>query len=110
MILILCVCAGGFIGGILRALTAHCGPYVGTLIANLTACFFCGVMSAHAPELSQEILAFAITGIAGALSTWSTLAKEIGELIRLGKYRSVVFYFLCTLLGGILMMHIGLSC
>lgn len=41
------------------------------------------------------------TGFAGALSTWSTLAREIGQLLQARRFRLVAGYTSATLIAGV---------
>ncbi|ALC06665.1 hypothetical protein CDES_11505 [Corynebacterium deserti GIMN1.010] len=72
---------GGFVGGFLRWGLAQLFPGKrATLAANTLACFVGGVVVAqNLPHLYTVLL---IAGFCGALSTWSTLAKEVGTLLK----------------------------
>ncbi|MBV7302751.1 CrcB family protein [Corynebacterium sp. TAE3-ERU2] len=72
---------GAFLGGMGRAwLSTHLRSPWGTLVANAAATFLLGVVF-DAP-LADWLLLVLGTGIAGALSTWSTLAKEIAASLQ----------------------------
>lgn len=93
MILIL-IFLGAFLGGSLRyALSQYIGGYKATFCANMLACFIISLCSGH--------VLFTV-GLAGALSTWSTLAKEIGILIEQKKYYYALIYILLSIMGGFL--------
>ncbi|WP_245974879.1 FluC/FEX family fluoride channel [Corynebacterium alimapuense] len=95
---VLAVGAGGFLGGIGRwTLGRWPGGLRGTYTANIAA------VTIFALALSgPNLLVLALgTGFAGALSTWSTLAKEIGQLIKSRSYRHALVYAAATLLIGI---------
>ena len=47
------------------------------------------------------------TGVAGALSTWSTLARELGQNVRQRRWRTVVGYATATLLAGLAGIWLG---
>lgn len=104
---------GAALGGVLRYTFASFSKRLfsraeyGTLAANVLACFLAGLIAnIFASEPSGAVLAhyvyvFALTGGAGALSTWSTFA---GELVALAKFRSrsAAAYLAATLiLGGL---------
>ena len=78
MLTALGVFVGGAIGGLLRyGCTRWLGSRGGVLVANLVACYVLGLST-----LLSFHPALVATGLAGALSTWSTLAKETGLLIQ----------------------------
>lgn len=111
MIIVALVC-GAVLGGILRFTFARISTRYrnraeyGTLAANVLACFLAG-MVAHAfvkepsgANAQHYFYVFALTGGAGALSTWSTLA---GELVTLAKSsrKEAVIYLSATLILGV---------
>ena len=100
----LSVFIGAFAGGIARwALAKIPRSRVGTWAANMVACSVLGFVYAQG-----GLVAFAIgTGFAGALSTWSTLAKELGQLIRDRKWSEVLRYALTTALLGLVAAGYG---
>lgn len=82
------VFVGAVLGGIGRLFLARrLPPLWGTFIANMLACALLG----WAPN--SLLLA---AGLAGALSTWSTLAKEVGSL----PHRRGLPYLAATVLSG----------
>lgn len=91
------VAAGGFLGGIARWALMHLnrlsgGRHPGTLAANVIGSAVLGVSLA----LPSLLPLAAGTGFAGALSTWSTLARELGSQIKNGRGRAAAVYGLCT--------------
>ncbi|MBC3186939.1 CrcB family protein [Corynebacterium sp. zg-331] len=91
------VAAGAFCGGVGRfALSRSPGGWLGTWCANALACAILAL------SLRAEGLAAAAwgTGLAGALSTWSTLAAEIGGAVRGGHTRRAALYLGATLCAG----------
>lgn len=67
---------GGAIGGVGRLfLSRTLPPLWGTFVANMLACALLGWATSH--TIAPMFLG---AGLAGALSTWSTLAKEVGTL------------------------------
>lgn len=98
----LAVAAGAFSGGTLRGILRHKpGGLGGTLTANLSACLVIGVVMgiwSADPSLWQLALG---TGFSGALSTWSTLAAELGGLLKNRAWRPLSGYLTATLAGGL---------
>lgn len=75
------VAAGGFVGGVARwALVRLNGSYrhPGTWAANVVGSAVLG-FSLALPGILPLLVG---TGFAGALSTWSTLARELGEHLK----------------------------
>lgn len=73
---------GGMIGGLTRYILSKLLPALwGTWTANTLACLLLASSVAH-PE--RHLIMGA--GIAGAMSTWSTLAAELGELLKTRQY------------------------
>lgn len=91
------VAAGAFLGGAGRyALGRYPGGWRGTWCANALACAILA-LSLHA---GGPIAAACGTGLAGALSTWSTLAAELGRALRTGRAPQAGAYLGATLLTG----------
>lgn len=102
---ILLVGAGGFIGAMIRFLVSkkfnHQGGFpLGTLIVNLVGSFFIGLIFGLA--LSKVWTLFLVSGLLGALTTFSTLQKEIIE-----RKKQAIVYALLTYGGGILLAVVG---
>jgi len=98
MTAVLAVAAGGFLGGLLRHLLALWpGGLRGTFAANLLAVAVVGLTVGHGGLLALA----AGAGFAGALSTWSTLAQEIGLLLQARRFRTVAGYAAATLIAGV---------
>lgn len=76
------VMLGAFFGGMARFGFARVLPGPpGTFCANLVACFVLGLAS-HGLASSPLLLAVLGAGLAGGMSTWSTLAKELGLMVQ----------------------------
>lgn len=100
----LAVGVGGFFGGMGRwALSLIPRPRVGTFAANMIASVVLGIAVAG-PGFVPLALG---TGFAGALSTWSTLAQEIGQLAKGRQWRVLTTYVLATVVIGIIAAHRG---
>lgn len=95
---ILLVFVGGFLGGTCRwwltRVIEH--PRAATFAANTAACGVIGFVAA-APAAWQALLG---VGFAGSLSTFSTLARELGELLKAKDYGEAATYLLATALIG----------
>lgn len=104
MMAVLGVFVGGALGGVIRyGCTRWLGSAPGVLVANLIACFVLALatgMSFH-PVLVG-------TGFAGALSTWSTLSKEIGLMVKACQWRRLAWYAAAHVGGGLLAVTWGL--
>lgn len=101
---VLATVVGGFLGGVGRwALSRRRGGRWGTWGANVIACVVMGAVVG-----TREPLALLWgTGVAGALSTWSTLARELGQNVRQRRWRTVVGYATATLLAGLAGIWLG---
>ncbi|MDO4632103.1 MAG: CrcB family protein [Corynebacterium sp.] len=105
---ILLVFLGGVLGGMGRfLLTKVLPPYFCTFIANMCACLILGIT---ARLFAPHSLTYAAAGIgcAGALSTWSTLAAELGSLLQSQKYALFGAYLSTTLVGGLAAVSLGM--
>lgn len=96
------VALGGFLGGLARwglgrAVPAREGR-VGTFAANITASAVLGLSTAL-PGLWQVMVA---VGFAAGMSTMSTFARELGNLLRQRKWWEFTRYLLATVVLGLL--------
>ena len=126
----LAVFVGGIVGGILRYVsTARCGSRSGLVIANTAATALLALTFALTADpstaatlsagtaasmsvgtaasmstgmtLSPMLTALLGTGLAGTLSTWSSLAKEIGLMLVNRQWWLAVAYIIATLVLGL---------
>lgn len=98
------VAVGGFLGGLGRwVLSRWPGGLAGTWTANVLACVVVGAVVA---KHDAHALLWG-TGFAGALSTWSTLARELGELMTKRHWRTMVMYAAATLSAGFIGVWLG---
>lgn len=100
------VFAGGVLGGMARfGLTRliH-NTHAATFAANTVACTIAG-FAATAPIAWQIGLG---AGFAGALSTWSTFSRELGDMITAGKRQQALRYALRTAVLGIVGAWFGM--
>ena len=101
---------GGFLGAFTRYFIAskmnESGHFPsGTLLVNFAGSLMIGVV--FGAELSRIWTLFWASGLAGALTTFSTLNKEMIELWRGGKNTKALMYVLLTYLGGIILAMLG---
>ncbi|MBA1836254.1 FluC/FEX family fluoride channel [Corynebacterium wankanglinii] len=100
------VFAGGVIGGMARFGLSRLveNARAATFAANTVACAIAG-FAATTPVAWQLALG---AGLAGALSTWSTLARELGDLITTGQHQLALHYALRTAVIGIVAAWFGM--
>jgi len=103
---ILVIAVLGATGAILRAVATNRLPaLVGTLAVNLGAAFLLGLSAQW-----DGVAAIAVrVGLLGALSTWSTLAHQVADLLRRGRRGPAAIYLGSTLTGGVLLAWLGLA-
>ena len=107
---LLMVGLGGFLGAITRyfigtKMNESRRFPSGTLLVNLAGSLLIGMV--FGSELSRIWTLFLASGLAGAMTTFSTLNKEIIELWRNDKNTKAVMYVLLTFCGGILLATLG---
>jgi len=114
---IIAVASGGAVGATLRMLingfvnrhVVHTLPF-GTLAVNLLGSLIIGMLFAYFhlnTSLSPHIKTFMITGILGALTTYSTFAIESFFLLEAGDYTHAFANMALNLFGTILLAGIG---
>jgi CrcB protein len=114
---IISVASGGAIGATLRLVLsglthkyfAHAFP-LGTLVVNLLGSLLIGVLFAYFhlnTSLSPHLKTFLVTGILGALTTYSTFAIESFFLLEAGQYGHAFANMALNLLGTILLAGLG---
>ena len=100
------VFAGAALGGMARfgltRLIDH--PRAATAAANVVACAIAG-FAVTAPAAWQLALG---AGFAGALSTWSTFARELGDLLTAGRKRQALRYAVRIAVLGVLSAWFGM--
>jgi CrcB protein len=90
--------------------TYHAVPY-GTLVANLSGGWLIGLLIgyfSHGTTLAPEWRLFAITGLCGALTTFSTFSLEMFAAIQDGKWAMAITGILAHVVGSILMTALGI--
>ena len=114
---IIAVASGGAIGATLRLLIStevnksfiHDLP-LGTLTVNLVGSLLIGILFAYFhlnTSLSPHLKTFMITGILGALTTYSTFAMESFFLLESGDYMHAFINMSLNLVGTILFAGLG---
>lgn len=114
---IIAVASGGAIGATLRLLIngavnkhfVHALP-LGTLVVNLAGSLLIGMLFAYFhlnTSLSPHLKTFLVTGILGALTTYSTFALESFFLLEAGDYMHAFANMALNLFGTILLAGIG---
>lgn len=108
---ILCVVSGGALGALLRFALAKkfdsalYGFPFGTFAANMLASFLLGlfVTLANAGELSTTSKIFLDAGFCATLSTFSTLAWQIADMLKNRRYFMCSLYFTATFSTGMVL-------
>lgn len=108
MRILIAIAVGGALGALLRyGLSGLIGKVfatsfpMGTLVVNILGSFLIGVVWVLFERLSDapEFRAFAVVGLLGAFTTFSTYSLEVLMLGRLNDMRSALLYILaCNLL------------
>ena len=108
MRILIAIAVGGALGALLRYGLSGLGAKVfatsfpmGTLVVNILGSFLIGVVWVLFERLSDapEFRAFAVVGLLGAFTTFSTYSLEVLMLGHLNDMRSALFYILaCNLL------------
>lgn len=84
---------------------------LGTLVANLAGSALVGLLIGffmHGSALAPELRLFAITGLCGALTTFSTFSLEMFAAIQEGKWGMALAGVLAHVVGSILMSALGI--
>ncbi len=100
---------GGGIGSILRySISKYLNSEwaYGTFTANLIGCFLIGILMGmyHKGNLSQELIFLLAVGFCGGLTTFSTFAFELMELLKSEAWKPFLWYS-----GGSMVLGLGLS-
>ncbi len=114
---IIAVASGGAIGATLRLLIngtvnkhfVHALP-LGTLAVNFLGSFIIGMLFAYFhlnTSLSPHLKTFMVTGMLGALTTYSTFAIESFFLLEAGDYTHAFLNMALNVFGTILLAGIG---
>jgi len=85
---------------------------LGTLFANLLGCFLIGAFVGYLSRFNiakEEIYLLFVVGFCGGLTTFSSFALDIVNLIKGGDFFYPLLYFVANILFGILLLLLGLS-
>ena len=99
----LAIALGGGVGAGLRHLAAltRWGALAGVFAANTLAAGTFGMLVAHASALSPLWFALIGTGLCGALSTYSTFAVQVWELLQVDARQGVGYVLMTMGAGGL---------
>jgi CrcB protein len=107
---------GGFIGANLRLYLNglassyfHLSVPIGTLFVNLLGSFFIGFLFAyfHTNDVSPAIKTFLVTGLLGALTTFSTFAYENYLFIQGSNFKGLFLNMSLNMFGTLLAVYLG---
>ena len=109
---------GGFAGALLRhllssAVNRHWHSAVmplGTVLVNLLGCLLIGMLAGlvdNTQAFSQPVRLFLVVGLLGGFTTYSTLAYEGLQLLRVGSQGGFLLYMGSQLLLGLLLVWLG---
>ncbi len=85
---------------------------LGTLASNLIGGYLVGLAVAYfaaRPDLAPELRLFAITGILGGLTTFSTFSSEVTQLLLRGEYAAGGALAVAHVAGSLLLTIAGLA-
>ncbi|TAM81265.1 MAG: fluoride efflux transporter CrcB [Jatrophihabitans sp.] len=110
----LAVALGAAVGAPARYLTDRAvalrtdSPFpLGTFAVNLVACLVLGLLTGAAAHLTPFELAFAATGLCGALSTFSTFGYETMRLVEARSVFYAVANVVLSVAGGLALAAAG---
>lgn len=87
-------------------------PY-GTIVVNLLGAFIIGFIMAGILKsntmMQPWIKFFAVTGVLGGLTTFSTFTYEGLALLQQGDWSGAIFYGGLQLIGGVLLCFLGMG-
>ena len=108
---------GGFIGSISRYLVQQLmqgkfgtGFPIGTMSVNILGSFIIGLVYALSEKgdvLSPEWRLFLAVGLCGGFTTFSSLAYESFQMIKLGQFFFVALYMGLSLFLGLIATYLG---
>lgn len=106
------VAIGGFFGAIIRyqlskKLNTSKGLPYGTALVNLLGCLLVGFV--FGLQLSTGLTFLLVSGLAGALTTFSTWLKEILGMSRVHEMGKAFFYLMASVFLGFAFVYIGFT-
>ena len=102
-----------FIGGILRGyftLLAGDNHFTATIIINLIGAFILAFITGALPyliEISNDLMTGLSVGLVGGFTTFSTFSFDSISLFLDNKIGLGLLYVLVSLIGGLILAHIG---
>lgn len=98
---LLLVAVGGALGAVVRHLVSMppLGPFRGVLTVNVAGSALLGVLVGAGDRVPSWLLMVLGVGLAGALTTWSTLAVQVWEVARRAPGRAAAYLGLTLVLG-----------
>ena len=116
---IFAVGTGGFIGatlrlylnGVVNSSVQFLSLPLGTLFVNLLGSFIIGLFFGyiHTHSIPIYIKTFLVTGLLGALTTFSTFAYETLLLLEGGEFGHAILNILLNLSGTLFMVYLGMK-
>ena len=110
LVSVLCVAVGGALGALVRFALAlrfdKNGRPFGTFTANMCASFLLGILMSLSARhgLPEWFDIFAETGFCATLSTFSSLAFQIADMISSRRYAACAVYASATFLFGMVLV------
>ncbi len=111
------IALGGILGAVLRWWIKDASVLSGdgiipvhTVVTNLLACLLIGFVAAFLtarPAFDGDLRLFLVPGFLGALSTFSTVCREVWHLATMGHGAIACLYALGSLLAGLLAVMAG---
>lgn len=113
---LLCIGCGGFVGAILRGLISYLLRNftffvpASTLLVNVVGSFLIGFLMSSFEnfQISQNIKSFAVTGILGALTTFSTFTYENMLFLEGGSYLKFALNIVLNIVLTLIFCYIGI--
>lgn len=114
---VIAICLGACVGALARwrlgLWLSHDGAWLpwGTLAANLIGGYLVGLavgVLEHHPELNPLWRLFWITGLLGALTTFSSFSAEVVEMMLLSRWSQALITLFLHLAGSLLLTVAGL--
>ncbi|MDO5033007.1 CrcB family protein [Corynebacterium sp.] len=107
-----CVGLGAFVGGAGRywfstILPAPACTFAANMVGSASIGVAWGLLEGRPDLWAGAFEALVVIGFAGGMSTWSTLAKELGEMLRQRRYTRLASYAFWTLGLGIVLAWRG---